>query len=114
MPRHYALGTGSPTREFLHVDDAVRGIVLATARHDDVAPVNLGTGVETSIRALAQLVAQHTGFVGETLWDSERPDGQYRRVLDVSRARTFGFEAQISLGHGLMRPFVGITSSALP
>lgn len=94
-------GSGTPTREFLHVRDAARAIVLAAARHRDPAPVNLGTGVETSIRGLAEQVAAATGFTGEIAWDTSKPDGQPRRVLDVSRARAFGFAAEIALADGL-------------
>lgn len=94
-------GTGSPTREFLHVRDAARGIVLAAERHDDPGPVNLGTGVETPIRALTETIAELTGFEGEVAWDTSKPDGQPRRVLDVSKAKGFGFEARIPLREGL-------------
>jgi GDP-L-fucose synthase len=94
-------GTGTPTREFLHVRDAARGIVLAAARHEDAAPVNLGTGVETPIRHLAEMVAEATGFTGEIAWDVAKPDGQPRRVLDTTRARAFGFEATVPLAEGL-------------
>ena len=94
-------GSGTPTREFLHVRDAARGIVLAAARHTDPAPVNLGTGVETSIRGLAEMVAEATGFTGEIAWDATKPDGQPRRVLDTSRAQAFGFEATVPLAEGL-------------
>lgn len=94
-------GTGRPTREFLHVRDAARGIVMATARHRDPQPVNLGTGVETSIAALAGMIARSAGYTGRIEWDTTRPDGQPRRSLDVSRARAFGFEAQIPLEVGL-------------
>lgn len=95
-------GTGTPTREFLHVRDAARGIALAAALHTDPAPVNLGSGVETPIRTLTEQVAALTGYTGEVAWDTERPDGVPRRVLDTSRARAgFGFEAHIDLAAGL-------------
>ena len=94
-------GTGSPTREFMHVHDAARGILLAGSRRDDPAPVNLGTGVETSIRELTGIVAAATGYKGAVEWDTDKPDGQPRRYLDVSRAKTFGFEAAISLEAGV-------------
>lgn len=94
-------GTGNPTRELLHVRDAARGIVLAAARWSDPAPVNLGTGVETSIRALTEMVAAATGYRGEVRWDTSKPDGQPRRFLDVSRAHGFGFEAAIPLAEGI-------------
>jgi GDP-L-fucose synthase len=97
-------GDGAPTREFLYVDDAAEGFVLAADRYDDAAPVNLGTGVETSIRELAALVAELTGFEGEIVWDTTMPNGQPRRSLDPSRARElFGFEARTPLREGLER-----------
>lgn len=94
-------GSGTPSREFLHVRDAARGILLAAARRDDTAPVNLGTGIETPIKSLAELIAQAAGYPGVTRWDTTKPDGQPRRVLDVSRARSFGFAAQIPLADGI-------------
>jgi len=77
-------GDGSPTREFLYVDDCVEGLVLAAERYDGADPVNLGTGVETSIRELAETVAEVTGFEGEIVWDTSMPNGQPRRSLDAS------------------------------
>lgn len=95
-------GDGSPTREFLYVDDAAQGIVLATMLYDKPEPVNLGTGVEISIGDLARTIASMTGFAGKILWDSELPNGQPRRCLEVSRAeRQFGFRAQTSIEAGL-------------
>ena len=97
-------GTGSPSREFLYVDDAARALVLAAERYDSSDPVNIGSGRETEIRELAELVAEATGFEGEIVWDSSMPDGQPRRSLDVSRARErFGFEAEVPLAEGLRR-----------
>jgi GDP-L-fucose synthase len=97
-------GDGSPTREFLYVDDCAEGLVLAADRYDGPDPVNVGTGVETSIRELAELVAELTGFEGEIVWDETMPNGQPRRSLDSSRARElFGFEARTSLRDGLER-----------
>jgi GDP-L-fucose synthase len=95
-------GTGQPTREFLYVDDAARGLILAAERLGISEPVNLGTGIETSIRDLAETVGSLTGFSGETLWDDSMPDGQPSRYLDVSRARELiGFEASTGLEDGL-------------
>jgi GDP-L-fucose synthase len=95
-------GTGTPTREFLYVDDAARALVLAGERLESSEPVNIGTGTETSIRELAETISELTGFEGETVWDSERPDGQPSRYLDVSRARELiGFEAEVGLREGL-------------
>jgi GDP-L-fucose synthase len=97
-------GSGSATREFLYVDDAARAIVLATERYDAPEPVNLGAGEEISIRGLAFLIAKLTGFEGETLWDTTRPDGQPRRMLNAARAEEwFGFRAEVGLEEGLRR-----------
>ena len=97
-------GDGTPTREFLYVDDCVDGLLLAAERYDGAEPVNLGTGKEISIRDLAELVAELTGFAGEIRWDTSMPNGQPRRSLDASRAKElFGFEAQTPLREGLER-----------
>ncbi len=95
-------GDGSPTREFLYVDDAAEGLLLAAERYDGAEPVNLGTGSEISIRELAELIAELTGFEGEIVWDTSMPNGQPRRSLDTSRAKElFGFEARTALRDGL-------------
>jgi GDP-L-fucose synthase len=95
-------GTGSASREFLYVDDAAEGIVLATERYDDPDPVNLGVGSEITIRDLVELIVRLTGFRGEIRWDPTKPDGQPRRALDTSRARErFGFVAKTSFEDGL-------------
>ncbi len=97
-------GDGSPTREFLYVEDAAAGIVLAAQEYDGREPVNLGSGEELSIRELAAIVAAHTGFSGTILYDPSRPNGQPRRRLDVSRAeKFFGFHAKTSLKDGLAK-----------
>lgn len=97
-------GTGSASREFLYVDDAAEGIVLAAERYDGPEPVNLGTGHEITIRELVELIAGLTGFRGELRWDPTKPDGQPRRALDTTRAREwFGFEARTGLEDGLRR-----------
>ncbi len=97
-------GDGSPTREFLFVDDCVEGLLLAAERYDGAEPVNLGTGVETSIRETAELVADVVGFTGRINWDASMPNGQPRRSLDASRARKlFGFEAKTPLREGVER-----------
>jgi GDP-L-fucose synthase len=97
-------GTGKPTREFLYVDDAARALVLCAERLDVSDPVNIGTGTETSIRRLAETIAELTGFDGKTEWDDSRPDGQPKRYLDVSRAgELIGFEAAMPLEEGLKR-----------
>jgi GDP-L-fucose synthase len=95
-------GDGSPTREFLYVEDCVEGILLATERYDQPDPVNLGSGMEISIRDLAGLIADLVGFKGRITWDATRPNGQPRRSLDVSRAdRSFGFRARVPFEVGL-------------
>ena len=95
-------GDGTPTREFLFVEDAARGLVDAAARYDGADPVNLGAGFEISMAELAAKIAARVGYAGEILWDASRPNGQPRRMLDVSRARErFGFEARTSLDEGL-------------
>jgi GDP-L-fucose synthase len=95
-------GDGSPTREFLYVDDAADGLMLAAERYDGAEPVNLGTGVETSIRELAELIAELTEFEGELVWDTTMPNGQPRRQLDATRAeQLFGFRARTTLREGL-------------
>jgi GDP-L-fucose synthase len=95
-------GDGSPTREFLYVEDAAGGIVAAAEAYDGPEPVNLGSGEEISIRALAELVAKETGFAGAIRWDVSKPNGQPRRRLDVSRAdRLFGWRARTRFADGL-------------
>jgi GDP-L-fucose synthase len=97
-------GDGSPTREFLYVDDAAEGIVLGTLKYDGPEPVNLGTGEEISIRELAEVIADETGYDGEIVWDTTKPNGQPRRKLDTSRAKElFGFEAKTPFREGIRR-----------
>ena len=105
-------GDGTPTREFLYVEDCVDGLLLAAERYDGPQPVNLGTGKEISIRELAELVAELTGFEGEIRWDTAMPNGQPRRSLDASRAKElFGFEARTPLREGLERTIAWYRSS---
>ena len=97
-------GTGKPTREFLYVEDAAEGILLATERYNKPDPVNLGTGFEISIKDLVELIAKFTGFKGEIIWDTSKPDGQPRRMLDTGKAeREFGFKARTSFEDGLKK-----------
>ncbi|HEU5010882.1 MAG TPA: GDP-L-fucose synthase [Gaiellaceae bacterium] len=97
-------GDGSPTREFLYVDDCVEGLVLAAERYDRPEPVNLGASREISIRDLAGLIADVVGYEGRIVWDTEKPNGQPRRSVDATRARElFGFEAKTSLREGIER-----------
>jgi len=107
-------GDGSPTREFLFVEDCVEGLVLAAERYDGPEPVNLGAGKEISIRELADLIAEATGYQGRIAWDTTKPGGQPRRSLDASRARElFGFEARTSLREGLERTVAWYRSARL-
>ncbi len=97
-------GDGSPTREFIYVTDAARGIALATERYNESQPVNIGSGFEISIKDLAEKIARLTGFSGDLVWDTSKPNGQPRRALDTSRAKEkFGFEAQTDFDEGLRR-----------
>ena len=97
-------GDGTPTREYLYVEDCAEGLALAAERYDGSEPVNLGTGVETSIRETAEIVADVVGFSGRISWDASMPNGQPRRSLDASRARElFGFEARTPLREGIER-----------
>ncbi len=96
-------GTGNATREFLYVEDCAEAIVLAMEKYDRPEPVNIGAGFEISIRRLAELIAELTGFRGRLVFDHTKPDGQPRRSLDVSRARAFGFAATTDFRSGLLR-----------
>lgn len=99
-----AWGDGSPTREFLYVEDAAEGIVLAAERYNDSQPVNLGSAFEISIKDLVELIARLTGFTGNIVFDTTKPNGQPRRKLDISRAKQlFGFEARTTFEDGLRR-----------
>jgi len=107
-------GDGTPTREFLYVDDAVDALVVAADAFDGPEPVNLGTGEEISIADLAALIAELTGFTGAIEWDTSRPNGQPRRKLDTSRARElFGFEAKTALRDGLEKTIAWYRDRAL-
>ncbi|HEV2590677.1 MAG TPA: GDP-L-fucose synthase [Gaiellaceae bacterium] len=107
-------GDGSPTREFLYVDDCVEGLVLAAQRYDGDEPVNLGTGHEITIRDLADLIAELCRFEGEIVWDESMPNGQPRRSLDTTRARElFGFEARTDFRDGLARTVAWYREHAL-
>ncbi|MBI2063885.1 MAG: GDP-L-fucose synthase [Candidatus Yanofskybacteria bacterium] len=97
-------GTGKATREFLYVEDAAEGIILATERYDKPDPVNLGSGMEISIKDLVKLICQLSGYKGKVIWDKTKPDGQPRRMLDVSRAKKeFGFKAKTDFHRGLKK-----------
>ena len=103
-PEVIVWGTGSASREFLYVEDAAEAIASATEKYDKPEPVNLGTGKEITIKKLVRLISQMTEFKGRLVWDSSKPDGQPRRVLDTSRAKIeFGFEAKTELTIGLQK-----------
>jgi len=105
-------GDGTPTREFLYVEDAAEAFALAAQRYDGGEPVNIGPGREISIRDLAELIAELTGFDGEITWDTSMPNGQPRRSLDPSRAKElFDFEARTPLRAGLERTIAWYRSS---
>jgi len=105
-------GTGKPTREFLYVEDASEAIVLATEHYNDRQPVNLGSGMEISVKDLAAMISRMTGFDGEIVWDTSQPDGQPRRALDVDKAeRLFGFRARTNFEEGLRRTIDWYTSN---
>jgi GDP-L-fucose synthase len=98
----FVWGDGTPTREFIYADDAARGIVMGTLSYDEPEPVNLGTGYEISIRALIELICELMEYKGEIVWQTNQPNGQPRRCLDVERAKAkFGFTAQIDFRQGL-------------
>ena len=101
-PEIVAWGDGSPTREFLYVEDAAEGILLAAERYNDSLPVNLGSAFEISIKDLTETIARLCGFHGRIVWDTTKPNGQPRRKLDTSRAKAmFGFEATTPFETGL-------------
>ncbi len=97
-------GDGSPTREFLYVEDAAEGILLAAEHYNRSDPVNLGSGMEISIKDLVELIARLTGFQGKLVWDTSKPNGQPRRLLDTEKAEEyFGFRAQTTFEEGLQQ-----------
>ena len=101
-PRVVLWGDGTPTREFLYVEDAAEGLLLAAEKYDGDEPFNLGSGFEISVKEIAEMIARLTNYEGELFWDTSKPNGQPRRALDVSRAeKWFGFRAKSSLEDGL-------------
>src|SRR5581483_248849 len=103
------------SREFIYVDDVARALLLAGERLHTSEPVNEGTGIETRIRDLAEMIKERTGYEGELSWDTSQPDGQPSRCLDVSRARELmGFEAEVSLEDGLSRTIDSFMASRAP
>lgn len=103
-PEIVCWGDGTPTREFLYVEDCAEAIVLAVERYDGADPVNIGAGFEISVKELVELIAELSGFQGQILWDTSKPNGQPRRCLDTSRAwELFGFRAKTNFREGLLR-----------
>ena len=103
-PQIVCWGDGTPTREFIYVEDCAEAIVLATEKYDEPEPVNIGAGFEISVKELAELIAEITGFRGQMVWDTSRPSGQPKRSLDTSRAwNAFGFRARTPFREGLER-----------
>ncbi|MBC8386771.1 MAG: GDP-L-fucose synthase [Actinobacteria bacterium] len=97
-------GTGKPSREFIYVEDAAEGLLLAAEKYNKSEPVNIGAGFEITIKDLVDLIVKYTGFKGKVTWDTSKPDGQPRRMLDTSRAeKEFGFKAKISFEEGLRK-----------
>jgi len=94
-------GTGTASREFLHAEDCAEAIVLATEKYDGEEPINIGTGIETTLKELVSMIVEETKFTGEVVWDTTKPDGQPRRLFDVSKAEQFGFKAKIGLKEGI-------------
>jgi GDP-L-fucose synthase len=108
-------GTGTPTREFLYVEDAAEGILLAAERYNQSEPVNLGAGFEISIKDLAEMIAKQTGFAGDLVWDDSRPDGQPRRCLDTSKGkRLFQFKARTPFEEGIRKTIEWYRSAVKP
>ena len=94
-------GSGSPKREFLHVDDLARAVLLASEKYDSSLHLNIGTGVDISIKDLAQKIAEVSGFKGEIHWDTSKPDGTPRKVLQVSRIKQLGWSPRVTLEEGI-------------
>lgn len=108
-------GDGSPTREFLYVEDAAAGIIAAAEKYNGSDPVNLGSGFEISIKDLAELIVRFTGFRGHVTWQTDKPNGQPRRALDVSRARAyFGWQATVGFEEGIRRTIEWYEAQRLP
>ena len=105
-------GTGKPTRDFLYVDDAARGIILAVEEYDKLEPVNIASGIEISIKELVAIISELMEFRGEIRWNTEKPDGQARRLLDATKAeREFGFKAAIGFREGLQKTIAAYLAS---
>jgi GDP-L-fucose synthase len=115
LPEVVVWGTGEASREFLYVDDAARGIVLAAERYEKPDPINLGSAQELTIRELVDMIARLTGYDGRITWDRTKPDGQPRRKLNVDRARReFGFESSVDFEDGLLRTIKSYSATSAP
>lgn len=101
LPTVEVWGSGKATREFLYVEDAANGIILALEKYEGIEPINLGTGIETSIRDTTELIMKIAGYKGKIIWNKEKPDGQPRRQLDITKAKKLGFKPQVSLRSSL-------------
>ena len=107
-------GTGKPTREFLYVEDAAEGILLATEKYNKSQPVNIGAGFEITIKDLVNLIVKLTGFKGDIVWETSKPDGQPRRMLDTSKAeKEFGFRVKTSFEEGLRKTIEWYTTNRI-
>ena len=105
MPSVTLWGTGRPQREFLHVDDLARACIVMLERYDDRAPLNVGTGKDVTIRELAEAVADVVGYTGDMKWDTSKPDGTPRKLLDVTRVKALGWKPQIELKDGIRKTY---------
>lgn len=106
-------GTGTPRREFLHVDDLARACLFLLENYDDPAPINVGVGADLPIKELAELVAELVGYEGTLAWDTSKPDGTPRKLLDVSRLHDLGWQAEIPLRQGIRETYEWFTASAM-
>jgi GDP-L-fucose synthase len=95
-------GTGAPLREFLHVDDLAKAILVCLEKYDSPEHINIGSGSEISIRNLAEEISNAVGYQGETIWDLTKPDGTPRKVLDITKVKSLGWEPTISLEQGIV------------
>jgi len=101
LPKVYLWGSGAPLREFLHVDDLAKAVLICNARYDEIQHVNVGSGIEISIKDLAEKISNHVGFTGKMEWDKNRPDGTPRKVLDNSKISKLGWQPEIDLDLGI-------------
>lgn len=98
-------GTGTPMREFMHADDLAEACIFLLENYNEEAPINIGTGIDVTIKELTELIAKAVGFEGETLWDAKKPDGTPRKVLDITKMSNLGWKARIDLSSGLAKTY---------